>query len=97
MYWLLMYELADDYLERRPPLRAAHLALAKAANASGALVYAGALDEPADRAVLMFEVDDPSLIEEFVRNDPYVEAGLVKEWAIRRWNVVIGPGVEPPA
>jgi len=97
MFWLLEYQLADDYLERRPPLRSAHLALAKAAHASGALVYAGALDDPADRAVLAFETDDPFLIEEFVRNDPYVEQGLVKEWTIRRWNVVIGPGIEPPS
>jgi hypothetical protein len=97
MFWLLEYQLADDYLERRPPLRSAHLALAKAANASGALLYAGAVEDPADRAVLIFEADEPSLIEEFARHDPYVEEGLVEEWSIRRWNVVIGPGIEPPA
>jgi uncharacterized protein len=97
MYWLLMYDLAEDYLERRPPLRPVHLALAKAAEQAGALVLAGALDDPADQAVLVFRADDPEVIEEFVRNDPYVEEGLVTSWRIRRWNVVIGPDVQPPA
>lgn len=96
MYWLLLYDLADDYLERRPPLRPAHLALARAAEQSGSLVLAGAVDDPVDLAVLVFRADDPSLVEEFVHNDPYVEEGLVTAWHIRRWNVAIGPDVEPP-
>ena len=97
MYWLLLYDLVEDYLERRAALRPAHLALAKAAHHVGVLVYAGALDDPADRAVLVFRTDDPTVIEEFVANDPYVENGLVTAFQIRRWNVVIGPDVEPPA
>jgi uncharacterized protein YciI len=97
MFWLLLYDLADDYLERRPPLRSVHLALAKAAHASGALVYAGALDDPADRAVFVWHTDDPTVIEEFARHDPYVEEGLVTSWQVRRWNAVIGPDIEPPA
>ena len=97
MFWLLLYDLAEDYLDRRPPLRPAHLALAKAAHASGALVYAGALDDPADRAVFVWRTDDPSIMEEFARHDPYVEEGLVTSWHVRRWNVAIGPDVEPPA
>jgi uncharacterized protein YciI len=96
MYWLLLYDLVEDYLERRAALRPVHLALAKAAHQAGVLVYAGALDDPADRAVLVFRTDDPAVIEEFAANDPYVENGLVTAWQIRRWNVVIGPDVEPP-
>ncbi len=26
MFWLVLYDLVDDYLERRPPLRERHLA-----------------------------------------------------------------------
>jgi uncharacterized protein YciI len=91
MYWLLEYALVDDYLERRGPLREAHLGLANAAFARGELVMAGALAEPADRAVLVFQADDPSVVEEFVRGDPYVVNGLVASWTIRPWTVVIGP------
>ena len=87
---MLRYDLVDDYLERRAPLREAHLALARAAQERGELRLAGALDDPADEAVLVFLTDDPSVVEDFARNDPYVNEGLVRSWTVRRWNVVIG-------
>jgi uncharacterized protein YciI len=90
MYWLLLYDLVDDYLDRRPPLRDEHLGLATAAHARGELVMAGALADPADRAVLVFRADDRSVAEAFARNDPYVTNGLVANWSVRNWTVVIG-------
>ena len=54
MHWLLLYELVDDYLERRTALRPEHLGLAEAAHERGELLMAGALADPADRAVLVF-------------------------------------------
>lgn len=33
-----------------------------------------------------------AVAEGFVRNDPYVVNGLVKEWRVRPWTVVIGAG-----
>ena len=95
MFWLLVYDLVDDYLERRTALRADHLALAQAAHGRGELLLAGALADPADQAFLVFQVDDPSQIEKFVEQDPYVQHGLVENWRIRRWTVVIG--AESPA
>jgi uncharacterized protein YciI len=90
MYWLLLYDLVDDYLERRAALRAEHLGLATAAHERGELVMAGALADPADRAVLVFKTDDRSNVVDFARNDPYVKEGLVKEWTVRNWTVVVG-------
>jgi uncharacterized protein len=90
MHWLLTYDLVDDYLERRAPLRGDHLALAQAAHERGELVLAGALADPADRAVLVFQGDDRSVAEGFASADPYVEAGLVTRWEVRPWTVVIG-------
>jgi uncharacterized protein YciI len=89
MYWLLFYDLVDDYLERRAPLRDQHLGLANEYLRRGELVMAGALAEPADRAVLVFRTDDPATIEQFVQNDPYVAEGLVTKWTIRKWTVVL--------
>jgi len=89
-YYVLTYELAGDYLERRPPLRAAHLGLARAAHERGELVLAGALSEPADRALLIFRVPDPAVVESFAREDPYVKNGLITHWEVRPWTVVIG-------
>ena len=90
MYWLLLYDLVDDYVERRAPLRETHLGLAQAAHDRGELVLAGALADPTDRAVLVFRTDDRAFVEDFVRRDPYVAEGLVTSWSIRQWTVVIG-------
>ena len=89
-HWLLLYELADDYLERRTALRPDHLSLAEAAHERGDLVMAGALADPADRAVLVFRGDDPGVAESFAAADPYVRDGLVVSWQVRPWTVVIG-------
>jgi len=89
-YWALLYDLVPDYLERRSQFRADHLDLARAAEARGELVLAGAFSDPADTALLVFRTPDQSLIEKFVQNDPYVMNGLVAGWHIRRWTVVIG-------
>jgi len=43
MHFLLFYEVVADYAERRVPLRAAHLALARRAVERGELVLGGAL------------------------------------------------------
>src|SRR4051812_17203014 len=97
MYHALIYDLADDYLERRAALRTEHLGLAKAAHERGDLAMAGALDDPPDRAFLMWSTDDAAVVEAFVAADPYVREGLVTRWEIRRWNAVIGSGITPPA
>jgi uncharacterized protein YciI len=90
MYWALLYDLVDDYLERRAPLREAHLGLARAASERGELLLAGAFDDPPDLALLVFRAADASVARRFVDQDPYVEHGLVRSWRIRPWNVVIG-------
>ena len=90
MHWLLLYDLVDDYLERRTPLRPAHLGLVEAAHERGELVMAGALADPADRAVLVFTGDDAGGAEAFAATDPYVREGLVRSWVVRPWTVVIG-------
>jgi len=89
-YWLLIYELVDDYLERREPLRPEHLKLASAAHSRGDLVMAGALADPYDMAVFVWKTEDTEVIDRFVAHDPYVREGLVKGFRVRRWNVVIG-------
>jgi uncharacterized protein YciI len=89
-HWLLLYDLVDDYLERRTALRPEHLALAEAAHERGELVMAGALTEPADQAVLVFAADDDGPAKAFAQADPYVREGLVRSWRVRPWTVVIG-------
>ena len=90
MYYILFYKTVENYIERRAPYRDAHLAYANAAHERGELVMAGALDEPADSAVLVFKGEGPSAAEKFAQNDPYVKDGLITEWKVRPWTVVIG-------
>jgi uncharacterized protein len=89
MHLLLEYALAPDYLERRAALRAEHLALAAGAHERGELLLAGALPDPYDRAVLVWQAPR-EVVEGFVAQDPYVQQGLVTGWTIRPWNVVVG-------
>jgi len=90
VYYLLFYEVVDDYLQRRPPLRQEHLGLVREAKERGELILAGAYADPPDGAALVFRADDDSVVRDFVARDPYVREGLVDNWSIRQWTVVIG-------
>ena len=90
MHYLLCYDLAPDYLERRGEFRTEHLQLAWQAQERGELVLAGALSDPADMAVLMFQAGSPDVVEAFAKADPYVIRGLVTRFRVRPWNTVVG-------
>jgi len=90
VYYLLFYDVVDDFLQRRRPLRQEHLELAREANERGELVLAGAYADPPDGAALVFRADDDSVVRDFVARDPYVSEGLVEKWSIRQWTVVVG-------
>ena len=90
MYYILFYKTVENYVERRTQFRAEHLALAKEYHSKGKLILAGALAEPVDEAILVFRCDSPAVVEVFVKNDPYVLNGLITDWRIRPWTVVIG-------
>lgn len=47
---------------------------------------AGPIGDPPNGGLLVFSARDAA--EEFVRADPYVEAGLVTEWRIEPWTLV---------
>jgi uncharacterized protein YciI len=96
MHYLLFYETAPDYLERRSNFRREHLNHAWRAAERGELLLAGALAEPVDGAVLLFECDSAEVVEEFARNDPYVTAGLVTGWKVRPWTTVVGERAATP-
>ena len=88
-YYLLVYHVVGDYVSKRAPHREEHLRLARSAKERGELILGGALSDPVDRALLVFRVSDPGVIQSFVDSDPYVRNGLIERWEIRPWNVVI--------
>lgn len=95
-HFLLIYGLAHDYYVRRPAYREAHLTKAWASHAAGRLMLGGAVQDPADTAMLLFTADDPSVVEDFARTDPYVLEGLVRTWRVREWVAVVGDGAASP-
>ncbi len=88
--YVLLYDVVENYIERRAPFRDEHLALARELQSKGLLVMGGAFEGPVDGALLIFQVSDPGPIEDFVRRDPYVKNHLIRSWRIRKWNAVIG-------
>ena len=93
-HFILTYELASDYLERRGQFRAEHLKLAWEAADNGALLLGGAVGDPPESAMLLFT--DRDAAEAFAKADPYVEQGLVKEWRVRPWTTVVGKEAATP-
>jgi uncharacterized protein YciI len=96
VHYLLMVDLAPDYLARRGEFRNEHLKLGWEAKQRGELVLAGALADPADGAVLLFAGDSPDAAERFARADPYGAHGLVTAWRVRAWTTVIGEDAANP-
>ena len=96
MHYLLIYETAPDYLERRGNYRNEHLKLAWEAHGRGELILGGAFADPADGAVLLFKGDSPAAAERFAASDPYVKNGLITRWRLRKWTTVIGDDAVAP-
>ena len=96
-YFALMYDVVDDFTNKRTPFRPAHLKEVRESQARGELIMAGALADPAG-ALLVFRAADKSVAENFAKADPYVNEGLVKSWTVRPWTVVVGqdPSETPP-
>jgi uncharacterized protein YciI len=96
MHYLLFYEVAPDYVERRSQFRDQHLALAWQAHARGELILGGALVDPVDGAVLLFQGGSPDVAARFAEADPYVRNGLVTRWRVRPWATVVGEQASSP-
>jgi uncharacterized protein YciI len=90
MHYLLFYDVVPDFVARRAPFRSEHLAHAWRAQQRGALVLGGALADPADGAVILFEAESAEEVERFARADPYVANGVVTRWRVRPWTTVVG-------
>jgi uncharacterized protein len=93
-HFLLRYDLAPDYLDRRPAFRDAHLALAWAGADQGTLLLGGAVGDPVEGALLLFT--DAQAAQDFAESDPYVREGLVTRWQVLSWTTVVGAEAATP-
>jgi uncharacterized protein YciI len=88
-YYILSYITGKNYLEERVKFRQEHLDHATEYFNEGYLLLGGAIDL-ANEAMLVFKADSDKIAKAFAENDPYVKNGLIKEWKVRKWNIVIG-------
>jgi uncharacterized protein YciI len=96
MHYLLSYEFASDYLARRGEFRTAHLELAWEAVERGEIVLCGAVGDPIDSGLLLFQGDSPAAATAFAEGDPYVRNGIVTRWQVKPWHTVVGPAAANP-
>jgi uncharacterized protein YciI len=96
MHYLLFYDVVHDYLERRAAFRKQHLDYCWEACGRGELVLGGALADPVDGAVLLFQGDSPEVAERFAHSDPFVMNGLITRWRVRPWTTVVGDTAAHP-
>lgn len=96
MHYVLIYDYAPDYMERRAEFRDAHLKLAWESHARGEFQLGGVLAEPVDGALLWFKAASQQVVEDFIAADPYVAAGLVVKWRVRPWMTVAGALADNP-
>lgn len=89
-HYLLFLDFSETYEARRPEFRNEHLTKAWAAVDRGELIYAGALTDPLDTGVILFKGENAEIVEKFVKEDPYINNGLVRSWRIREWATVVG-------
>jgi uncharacterized protein YciI len=95
-FFALTYDVVPNFAERRMQFREAHLRLIRDAHERGLLLFAGALGDPPNGALLVFRCDGPTAVEDFARADPYVREGLTTAWQVRPWNIVIGAELAAP-
>lgn len=96
MHFLLCYDYAPDYAQRRGQFRDEHLLLAWESQARGEMQLGGAVDDPLDMAVMVFRCDSSAPVEAFVAAAPYVRNAIVTRWRIRRWHTVVGIEASEP-
>jgi len=94
-HFLLIYDVAADYPQRRAQFRDEHLALAWKAADAGELVLGGALEEGSGQAFLLFRGSREAALR-FAGADPYVKHGLVRAFHVRQWHTVVGAQAAAP-
>lgn len=88
--YILEYHYVENMLERRKPYRDAHLSYANGFVSRNILKAGGALLPSVSKGILLFEASDQNVVENFVRNDPYVKSGLVTKYDIGEWAIAVG-------
>jgi uncharacterized protein len=83
--YVLLYESADNVLEKAPAHYPAHSQRADDFHEAGTLLGVGTFADP-QREGSMAVFTTREAAEEFVAGDPFVLSGVVRGWEIREWD-----------
>ena len=90
MKYVLFYESADDIASRAPAHFPAHQARLDEFHSHGALLMVGTFGNPQEEgSMAIFATREAA--EDFVRGDPFVLNGVVRNWQIREWDEALAP------
>lgn len=89
--FLLKYEYIPDVLEQRGPYREEHIALAKKFIAEGTCLSGGPTGNVGEEIPkgALFVFTDAQAAKSYAEGDPYVANGIVTQYSIEEWNVVV--------
>ena len=89
--FLLKYDYIPDVLEKRGPYREEHIALANKFIEEGSCLSGGPVGD-VEMTVpkgALFVFTDAESAKQYAEGDPYVANGIVTEYSIEEWNVVV--------
>ena len=86
---VLQYTYVKDMATKRTSVREAHLKWVNEASKKSGLYMAGAFTDPLDGGQFLFQRTEKKIIEKLVQSDPYFMKGLVSNYTIRAWHVVV--------
>ena len=85
---LLLYEYSGDFSRARGAFQRQHAERVSRATRRGELLLAGSTADPLDRGIFIFR--ESSAARAFASGDPFVAAGLVRHWEVRKWALAGG-------
>ena len=90
--FLLKYDYIPEVLEKRGPYREEHIALANKFVEEGTCLSGGPVADVGKEVPkgALFVFSDAESAQEYANGDPYVTNGIVTEYSIEEWNVVVG-------
>ena len=81
-HFMLYYKYVEDMHYKRVPLREEHLKLVDTFENQGNAIIGGSFF-PNDGACFFFHANDETVVDSFVKKDPYYKKGLVTEYEIK--------------
>jgi len=87
--YVLLYETAEDVLEKAPAHFGGHVARGNEFHAQGSLLMYWPFGDPRERSMAVSTSREAAV--EFVENNPFVLNGVVRNWFIRAWDEAFVP------